>query len=122
MKELTNKNIYEFLAAEIALHPELDDMFRCDLREQEHDEMFWEELLDEFSAMGDDCFTICDVCGKPMIEGYVMGGSHYCSEACLHADYTEEEVVRLCADDNDECYYTTWYEDSIIYKEGIFKQ
>lgn len=33
-KDLTNKDVYEFLEQEIALHPELDEMFSGDLREQ----------------------------------------------------------------------------------------
>lgn len=116
-KDLTNKDVYEFLEQEIALHPELDEMFSGDLREHEHDEMFWEELLDEFEAMGLYCFTICDVCGKPMIEGYTMNGSHCCSDACLHTDYSQEQIDAFCTDDNDECYYTTWYEDSEAYRQ-----
>lgn len=115
-KQLTNKDVYEFLEQEIALHPDLDEMFAGDLREHEHDEMFWEELLDEFAAMGLYCFTICDACGRPMIEGYTMNGSHYCSDACLHTDYSQDEIDTLCSDDNDECYYTVWYEDSGAYR------
>ena len=114
--ELTNEHIYEFLAKEITHYPELDEMFRCDLKQHENDEMFWEELLDELASLDVYCFTICKVCGKPMIEGYIMQGNHYCSDDCLLTDYTEEEAKALCREDNDECYYTVWYEDSKTYK------
>lgn len=120
MKELTNKDVYDFLEKEITLHPDLDDMFTCNLREHENDEIFWEELLEEFEALDNYCFTICEKCGRPMIEGYTMQGSHYCSDACLHEDYTEEQIEQLCTEDNDECYYTVWYEDSEAYKLGEY--
>lgn len=110
MKELTNKDVYNFLQKEIALHPELEKHFGGLLLEHEDDEQFWEELSENL-----DCFRICDVCGKPMIEGYVMNGSHYCSEACLHTEYSDEEIQALCTENNDECYYTNWYEDSISF-------
>ena len=110
MKELTNKDTYDFLQAEIACHPELDERFRGELRLHENDDLFWEELNEKL-----DCFSICDVCGRPMIEGYIMCGSHYCSDTCLHEDYTKEQVEELCTDDNSECYYTNWYENSISY-------
>lgn len=108
MKELTNKDVYDFLEEEIACHPKLSDKFGGNLKEHEGDNEFWEELSDNL-----DCFTICDICGKPMIEGYIMNGSHYCSDACLHEDFSDEQIAELCREDNDECYYTNWYEDSI---------
>lgn len=112
MKDLKNKDIYNFLKDEIACHLELKEQFDCDLREQEDNELFWEELSEHL-----DCFTICDVCHKPMIVGYYMDGSHYCSDACVHQDYTSEEIERLCTNDNDDYYYTNWYENSIIYNQ-----
>lgn len=112
MKELTNKDVYDFLEEEIACHPKLSDKFGGNLKEHEGDDEFWEELSENL-----DCFTICDICGKPMIEGYIMNGSHYCSDACLHEDFSDEQIAELCTDDNDECYYTNWYEDSISYNK-----
>lgn len=111
MKELTNKDVYDFLKAEILCHPELEKRFKIDL-EHVDDDAFWEELIEKL-----DCFTICDVCGKPMIEGYIMNGTHYCSDACLHEDYTDEQLEELLTDESTECYYTNWYEDSISYNK-----
>lgn len=112
MKEFTNKDIYDFLTEEIACHPELSDKFGCNLKEHEGDDVFWEELSESL-----DCFTICDICGKPMIEGYIMNGSHYCSDTCLLEDFSDEQIAELCTEENDECYYTNWYEDSISYNK-----
>ena len=116
LNQLTNNDVFDFLAKEIAHYPELDEVFSCDLHEHEDDKPFWEELQCELEEFESYCFTICDVCGKPMIEGYVMCGKHYCSDECLHTKYTQEEVDALCEDDNDECYYTVWYENSKAYK------
>lgn len=110
MKELNNVNVYEFLQEEIALHPDLDAKFRGNLKEHKNDNEFWEELSEKL-----DCFTICDVCHKPMIVGYIMNGSHYCSETCLRTNYSEEEARKLLQEENDECYYTVWYENSTLY-------
>ncbi len=101
MKELTNKDIYDFLQKEIAEHPEIPNQLRCTLTEKENDQKFWEELNEYL-----DCFRICDTCHKPMIEGYYMDGTHYCSEACLYKDYTEQEVKEFCTVDNGEYYYS----------------
>ena len=116
--ELTNKDVYDFLQKEIACHPELIEQFGGDLVEHEGDEEFWEQLLEALEDIGVYCFKICDACGKPMIEGYTMLGSHYCSETCLHEDYTDEQLEKLLTDDNTECYYTNWYEDSISYNKS----
>jgi len=35
----------------------------------------------------------CSICGKLMREGYCvdMGAAYYCSDECLHTEYSEEE-------------------------------
>lgn len=76
----------------------------------------------------------CSRCGRPMSSGWVWGDERYCSDECLHAVYSREEVEKelfllddgLSAHDyseeeldvrfneQDECYYTEWdsvYED-----------
>ena len=59
---------------------------------------------------------LCDECGKPMIEGFVIDGcSTYCSEECLHKHFSNEEFIRLYNDGNGDSYWTTWYEDSNTY-------
>lgn len=51
----------------------------------------------------------CSVCGKLMCKGYCvdMGAAYYCSEDCLHTDFTDEEWAEEC-ENNDQSYYTEW--------------
>ncbi len=51
----------------------------------------------------------CSECGKIMRSGYCvdMGVAYYCSEECLHSDFTDEEWKKEC-EDNDQSYYTEW--------------
>ena len=51
----------------------------------------------------------CAVCGKLMREGYCvdMGAAYYCSDECLHAEYSDEEWTEEC-ENNDQSYYTEW--------------
>jgi len=53
---------------------------------------------------------ICSVCGKPMKEGYCLDGGleYYCSDECLHRDFTDEEWQDECKE-NPDSYWTTWY-------------
>ena len=49
---------------------------------------------------------VCDICGKPMKEGYFVSGTYYCSNECLHEDYSEEEFDELYED--GDAYWTRW--------------
>lgn len=51
----------------------------------------------------------CSVCGKLMREGYCvdMGAAYYCSDECLHTEYSDEEWAKEC-ENNDQSYYTEW--------------
>lgn len=55
----------------------------------------------------------CDKCGDGMDEGYVVGGGekYYCSEECLHKDFTEEEWSQMYAAGEGDSYWTEWEED-----------
>ncbi|MPN56043.1 hypothetical protein SDC9_203729 [bioreactor metagenome] len=48
---------------------------------------------------------VCDECGKIMVEGYCIDGGmeYYCSDECLHKNYTKEQWLAIYAglDDND---------------------
>ena len=80
---------------------------------QVYDFLIEENLSEEL-----DCFRICDECGKPMIEGYVVDGCNtYCSEDCLHKHITEDEFLSLFDNGNGDTYWTTWYEESLILKQ-----
>lgn len=66
----------------------------------------------------------CSECGRPMKAGYVIddGDELYCSDACLHKHYSDEDYQRMYAntlDEEDELcqghddsvgegYYTKW--------------
>ena len=52
----------------------------------------------------------CSECGKLMREGFCadMGSAYYCSDNCLHSDFTEDEWAEEC-ETNDQSYYTEWY-------------
>lgn len=55
-------------------------------------------------------YRICEKCGKAMEDGFVFGDgtAYYCSEECLHQDYTDEEYQKLY--EEDEAFYTEWYD------------
>ena len=55
----------------------------------------------------------CDHCGRPMKEGYYLGGEYACSDECCLALYngdkkTMEADLALADTDQGECYYTDW--------------
>ena len=52
---------------------------------------------------------ICEVCNKEMINGYCVQDSEYfCSDECLHTNYSPEEYYELC--EADSAYWTQWEE------------
>ena len=48
----------------------------------------------------------CKICGKPMTEGYCIDDDYYCSDSCLHIDFTEDEY--LTAYEEGWAYWTEW--------------
>lgn len=113
MKEKpTNDDVFDFLAEECQKIPELWEKFAFGILSQTTDASFW-ETLSEFL----DCFRICEECGKPMIEGFVINGHNtYCSNNCLHKHFTNDEYVYLYNNGNSDTYWTVWYENSISFK------
>lgn len=103
----TNKDMFEFLFHEIACHPEIQSITKEDLKAHESDFDFWEELNEYL-----DCLRICDECHRPMIEGFCIddGREHYCSENCLHRQYSEEEYKAMYNDGEGNSYWTVWWE------------
>lgn len=60
----------------------------------------------------------CDHCGKPMKEGYYLGGEFACSDKCAlalyHGDKAQMDEDLSHADEADgECYWTEW--DSVYF-------
>lgn len=60
--------------------------------------------------------ALCSICGKPMNEGYCVeaGVAYYCSEDCLHHDYTDDEWEEAYEDGGDN-YRTRWEDESDMY-------
>ena len=114
MIEYNNSMVYEFLTKECQHTPALWDEFGDGIVRHTEDSDFWERLSEKL-----DCFRICDECGCPMIEGYVVDGCNtYCSEACLHENISAEDFKALSKDPNGDTYWTTWYEDSHTFMEN----
>ena len=113
-KEYHNNQVYDFLIEECKLKPNLWKEFGEGLMSHTTDAEFWENLNEEF-----DCFRVCEECGKPMIEGYVIDGCDtYCSDDCLHKHITDEEFELLYDNGNGDTYWTTWYEESMTYQNS----
>lgn len=52
---------------------------------------------------------ICKKCGKIVRKGYITPDfDYYCSDECLHQDYTEEEWAKLNEEYPDDYFYTEW--------------
>ena len=115
VKEYTNNDVFDFLTEECQHMPELWEMYGTCMNSHKSDAIFWKSLSERL-----DCFRICDECGKPMIEGYVVDGCDtYCSKECLYKHFTEEEFNDLFNNGSSDTYWTTWYEDSITYRKAL---
>lgn len=68
----------------------------------------WMQNYNAEDYEGFERIRFCDICGQPMTEGYYVVGTYYCSEECLHRDYTQEEYEEMYG---DEAYWTEWGED-----------
>ena len=113
-REYTNNEVFEFLTEICRCNSKLWEKFSTGLLSQTKDDDFWASLSEYL-----DCFRICDECGKPMLEGYVVNGCDvYCSEECLHKHLTDKEFNYLYDNGNGDTYWTTWYEDSMTLREN----
>lgn len=109
--EYSNTMVYEFLIKECKTMPELWEEFGAGLTEHTTDVDFWDRLSEEL-----DCFRVCNECGKPMIEGFVVDGCDtYCSEECMYKHISEEDYREAYNNGDGDTYWTTWYEDSNTY-------
>ena len=101
-----------------------------------------EQAIDKFKALGDSIYTeemkqcevieevvkgdkyarCCTCCGKGMNEGYFADYEYFCSDSCLHTEYSAVYWEVLCkeSDDNgDNEYYWTQWEDESDYQYQI---
>lgn len=67
-----------------------------------------ESFVDYWWDTNNDCRR-CSVCGRIMRKGYCvdMGEAYYCSDYCLHTEFSDEAWEIEC-DENDQSYYTEW--------------
>lgn len=61
----------------------------------------------------DENIRRCDYCGKPMREGYYLGGEYACSDECAlalyHGDKAQmEEGLSHAEEEDGECYWAEW--------------
>jgi hypothetical protein len=88
------------------------------------EEMFSEEMeqcnVINQSVEGDKYARICSCCGDGMNEGYFVDYDYYCSDTCLHTEYTPEEWKNLYEQSEEQggdyCYWTQWEEDDFEYQ------
>lgn len=114
-KEYKNEDVYKFLVEECRYYPDMWKEFGKGILSHTEDADFWNSLSEHLN-----CLRVCDECGKPMIEGYVVDGcATYCSDECLHKHLTDDEYEELYDDGNSDTYWTTWYEDSVTFKKHI---
>lgn len=53
---------------------------------------------------------VCSECKSVMLDGYCVNGGceYYCSDECLHKNYTDEEWEAMYEEGGDS-YWSTWY-------------
>lgn len=95
------------------------------LKEDDSDDEAWydryhDEVVSLYCSMLKGEVRRCDHCGKPMKEGYYLGGEFACDDECCLALYNgdkkqmEEDLSHALEDDGD-CYWTEW--ESIYYDD-----
>lgn len=82
----------------------------------QNDMKYLQEIIDYLQDIvnnrEEDCLQekICSECGKHMNSGYCIenGLEYYCSDECLHKNYTDEEYEQLYDNGNGDSYWTEW--------------
>lgn len=73
---------------------------------------------------GEKYARLCTCCGKGMNEGYFADYEYFCSDSCLHTEYTAKEWEELSSDgvedeEGNDYYYWTEWEDTEDYQYQI---
>lgn len=64
-------------------------------------------IIDDYAEEHD--IRVCSECGHLMDEGYIDSNFHYyCSDECLHKEYSDEEWKKLHEQYEDDFYWTEW--------------
>ena len=68
----------------------------------------WTQIIDILKI---NDFRVCSECGALMHQGYCcdMGYKYYCSDECLHHDFTTKEWIDEC-ENEPQSYWTDWFE------------
>ena len=107
-------NVYDFLAEECRCTPELWNEFGTGILSHVIDVDFFFFFSEHL-----DCFRVCDDCGKPMLEGYLVDGSDaYCSKEYLNKHISDLGFNALYNEGCGDAYWSTWYEESKMYMKG----
>ena len=74
-------------------------------------EVYKDGVLDDYIDFDDvDHWRQCSVCGALMSSGYFVEDGfsfkYFCSEECLHKEYTQEEYLDMYEDDT--AFWTEW--------------
>jgi hypothetical protein len=92
------------------------------------DEIYEEEMeqcnVIEEVVKGDKYARCCNRCDNGMNEGYFANYEYFCSDKCLHTQYTAEEWEELASDgvedeEGNDYYYWTEWEDEEDYQYQI---
>lgn len=67
---------------------------------------------------GEKYARLCTCCGKGMNEGYFANYEYFCSDSCLHTEFSAQEWEELynSEDTGDSEYYWTEWEDTEDYQ------
>ena len=93
------------------LFSELEEICMGNYEEMQRTLNVLQDMLDmRIATDEEDGKRYCDICKKEMHEGYYNEDEfkYYCSEECLHHDYTDEEYNELYDNRNGNFYWTSW--------------
>ncbi len=110
-KEEINNDACHFLEMECRLDAALWEQYGEGILAHRRDREFWDSLAGHL-----DCMRVCDECGEPMIDGYVIDGRiHYCSEECMLKNITLEEFEEEYEDSDSQTCWTCWFDESKLF-------
>lgn len=98
------------------LYNELEELCNYDYEEMQRTLNALQNMLDLSINNDEDEENnkrYCSICKKEMTEGYYNEDEfqYYCSDECLHKDYTDEEYNKLYDEGRGNFYWTSWEED-----------
>ena len=86
--------------------------------EEEYDAII-ETFREYIIANGVKYARKCTCCSKGMNEGYFADYEYFCSDSCLHTEYSPYTWSKFMEEDEDSYYWTEW-EDENDYQYVLF--